>query len=42
MGEQVRAIDKRRLGEYLGNLPSPSLTLLDRALMIALDLPGDL
>ncbi len=41
MGEQVRAIDKRRLVEYWGNLSSPALRLLDQALMIALDLPRD-
>ena len=41
MGEQVRAIDRQRLGEYWGDLPSPALRRLDQALMIALDLPGE-
>ena len=40
MGEQVRAIDKGRQGEYWGNLASSALSQLDRALLIALDLPG--
>ena len=40
MGEQVRATDKRGLGEFWGNLSGPALIRLDRALLIALDLPG--
>jgi mRNA interferase MazF len=40
MAEQVRAIDKGRLRELLESLSSPMLRQLDRALLIALDLPG--
>ena len=40
MAEQVRAIDKRRLGELWGTLSERTLRQLDRALLIALDLPG--
>jgi mRNA interferase MazF len=39
MAEQVRAIDKRRLGQLRGNLSQPAITGLERALRIALDLP---
>jgi mRNA interferase MazF len=39
MAEQVRAIDKQRLGQLRGNLSQPAMTGLDRALRIALDLP---
>ena len=40
MGEQVRAIDKQRLGRLRGGLTRASMRQLDRALLIALDLPG--
>ena len=40
MSEQVRAIDKRRLRERWGALSPEALGQLDRALLIALDLPG--
>ena len=40
LGEQVRAVAKTRLVRQLGSLSSESLRLLDRALLIALDLPG--
>lgn len=40
MADQVRAIDKRRLGELWGALPDPTLRNLDLALVIALDVPG--
>ena len=40
MAEQVRAIDKRRLGPFRGFLPGVGLERLERALLIALDLPG--
>lgn len=40
MAEQVRAIDKQRLQEFWGTLSDLTLQQLDRALLIALDLPG--
>ena len=40
MAEQVRAIDKRRLGDPWGALSDARLSNLDLALLIALDLPG--
>jgi len=40
LGEQVRALAKSRLGRQWGLLSPPALTQLDRALLIALDLPG--
>jgi len=40
MGEQVRAIDKRRLGQLWGTLSDQTLSQLELALLIALDLPG--
>ena len=40
MAEQVRAIGKRRLGDPWGALPDGTLSGLDLALLIALDLPG--
>ena len=40
MAEQVRAIDKRRLGRLRGTLSEAVSQRLDRALIIALDLPG--
>jgi mRNA interferase MazF len=40
MGEQVRALASSRLGRRRGQLSSTALTQLDRALLIALDLPG--
>lgn len=39
-GEQVRAIATSRLGRLRGLLSSQALAHLDRALLIALDLPG--
>ena len=38
--EQLRALDRRRFGRLRGRLSAESLTRLDRALLIALDLPG--
>jgi mRNA interferase MazF len=38
--EQVRAISKDRLGRRWGALSHPTLAKVDRALLIALDLPG--
>ena len=38
--EQVRAIAKDRLAERWGMLPPATIDLLDRALLIAMDLPG--
>ena len=40
MAEQVRAIDKRRLRLLRGTLTEAVSQRLDRALLIALDLPG--
>jgi mRNA interferase MazF len=40
LGEQVRALAKSRLGRQRGLLSQQALTQLDRALLIALDLPG--
>jgi mRNA interferase MazF len=40
LGEQVRAIAKSRLGRQRGLLSPQALIQLDRALLIALDLPG--
>jgi mRNA interferase MazF len=40
MGEQVRALATSRLGRRRGQLAPATLTQLDRALLIALDLPG--
>lgn len=39
MAEQVRAIDKRRLGQLRGTLSQQAMARLERALQIALDLP---
>ena len=38
--EQVRAIAKDRLADRWGMLAPPTIDLLDRALLIAMDLPG--
>ena len=40
LGEQVRALAKSRLGRQRGMLSAEALAELDRALLIALDLPG--
>lgn len=40
LGEQLRVLDKRRLGRRRGALSATSMVQLDRALLIALDLPG--
>ena len=40
LGEQVRALATTRLGRRRGQLSPQALTQLDRALLIALDLPG--
>ena len=40
LGEQVRALATSRLGRRRGQLSATALTQLDRALLIALDLPG--
>ena len=40
MAEQVRAIDKRRLGRLHGTLSQAVVQRLNQALLIALDLPG--
>lgn len=40
LGEQVRALAKSRLGGQRGMLSAEALAELDRALLIALDLPG--
>lgn len=40
LAEQVRAISKRRLTELWGTLTPSSLRGLERALAIAMDLPG--
>ncbi len=42
LGEQVRAISKRRLGSRLGTLSPVMMRRLERALLIAMDLPGQL
>lgn len=39
LGEQVRAISRKRLGRRRGSLPPEAASRLDRALLIALDLP---
>lgn len=39
MAEQVRVLSKRRLGRHLGMLSPHGLAAVDRALLIALDLP---
>jgi len=40
LGEQVRALAISRLGRRRGQLSATTMTQLDRALLIALDLPG--
>jgi mRNA interferase MazF len=40
LGEQVRALSKRRIVEHWGALGPDALRRLDRALSITLDLPG--
>jgi mRNA interferase MazF len=40
LGEQVRALAKSRLGRQRGMLSAEAVAELDRALLIALDLPG--
>jgi len=40
LGEQVRALTTSRLGRRRGQLSPAALSQLDRALLIALDLPG--
>ena len=40
LGEQLRALAKSRLGRQRGMLSAEALAALDRALLIALDLPG--
>lgn len=40
LGEQLRALDKRRLGRRRGALSAASMEQVDRALLIVLDLPG--
>lgn len=40
LGEQVRALAKSRLGRQRGMLSAQALAALNRALLIALDLPG--
>ena len=42
LGEQVRALAKNRLGRRRGTLSPDALAQLNRALLIALDLPGQL
>lgn len=42
LGEQVRAISKSRLGGRRGALPPEVMRRLDRALLVTLDLPGQL
>ena len=42
LSEQVRALAKSRLGRRRGILSPQALIQLDRALLIALDLPGQL
>jgi mRNA-degrading endonuclease toxin of MazEF toxin-antitoxin module len=40
LGEQLHAVTRDRLLERWGNLGADSMRRFDRALMIALDLPG--
>ncbi len=40
LGEQVRAISRKRLGRKRGSLSQEAASRLDRALLIALDLPA--
>jgi mRNA interferase MazF len=40
MAEQIRAVDKSRLGGLQGILSNAALQQLEEALLIALDLPG--
>lgn len=40
LGEQLRAITRDRLGERRGSLGASVMRQLDRALLIALDFPG--
>ena len=40
LGDQVRTLAKSRLGRRRGMLSTEALAALDRALLIALDLPG--
>jgi mRNA interferase MazF len=40
LGEQVRAITRDRLSERWGRLDAATIRRIDRALLIALDLPG--
>jgi mRNA interferase MazF len=40
LGEQVRALARSRLGRHRGLLSPQALAQLERALLIALDLPG--
>ncbi len=40
LAEQVRAISKARLGRRRGTLPAAAMELIERALLIAMDLPG--
>lgn len=42
LGEQVRAIAKQRLLDRWGALSKPALNSVDRALLITLDLPGQI
>lgn len=42
LGEQIRVLDKRRLGRRRGMLSSEALVRVERAVAIALDLPGPL
>ena len=39
LGEQVRALSKIRLRNFLGRLPAPKISALNVALKIAMDLP---
>jgi mRNA interferase MazF len=39
LGEQVRAIAKKRLSRYIGHLPPELMTQISVALKVALDLP---
>jgi mRNA interferase MazF len=39
LGEQIRAVAKKRLTKYLGHLPSDLMTQIAVTLKIALDLP---
>ena len=40
LGEQLRALARSRLGRRRGMLSAPAMAQVDRALLIALDLPG--